>query len=80
MNAAAQISSSAEPGELSATTQNDALKATVASEEDEIVEKETRDKLKRMCEGYFETISKKLLKEHLVSFGGHCSAGRSMTQ
>lgn len=35
-------------------------------ESDDLVEKEIRDRFKRMCEGYFETISKKLVKEHLV--------------
>lgn len=32
----------------------------------ELVETEIRDKFKRMCEGYFDTIAKKLVKEHLV--------------
>lgn len=38
----------------------------VERQADELVEAETRDKFKRMCEGYFETIAKKLVKEHLV--------------
>ncbi|EJD02975.1 transcription factor [Fomitiporia mediterranea MF3/22] len=33
-------------------------------EEDELVEKETRARFKRMCEGYFESVSKKLVIEH----------------
>lgn len=72
-NATNQIPSSAEHGELSATTQNEALKVTATVEGDELVEKETRDKFKRMCEGYFETISKQLVKEHLVSHPISCS-------
>ncbi|KAG8770184.1 hypothetical protein FRC12_004459 [Ceratobasidium sp. 428] len=34
------------------------------NEGDELVEKDVRDKFKRMCEGYYENVSKKLLKEH----------------
>ncbi|THH05283.1 hypothetical protein EW145_g4909 [Phellinidium pouzarii] len=33
-------------------------------EEDELVEKEIRARFKRMCEGYFESVSKKLVIEH----------------
>lgn len=60
------MSSSETPGNLSANTQNNAISATAFSEEDELVEKETRERFKRMCEGYFDTISKKLVREHLV--------------
>ena len=66
-----QVSSSTETGSLSKTVQNDALMEGVhhdPREEDEIVEKEIRDRFKRMCEGYFDSISKKLVKEHLVRF------------
>ncbi|KAH8119395.1 transcription factor [Phellopilus nigrolimitatus] len=34
------------------------------SEQDELVEKEVRTRFKRMCEGYFENVSKKLVIEH----------------
>lgn len=37
-----------------------------AGDEDELVEKETRTRFKRMCEGYFESVSKKLVIEHKV--------------
>jgi len=36
------------------------------SESDELVEKEIRERFKKMCEGYFETVSRKLVKEHQV--------------
>lgn len=61
-----QVSASAQSGELSADVQKDALSNGAESEGTELVEKDTRDRFKRMCEVYFETISKKLVKEHLV--------------
>nr|GAT56787.1 nonsense-mediated mRNA decay factor [Mycena chlorophos] len=36
----------------------------LGKEEDELVEQEIRDRFKRMCEGYFENVSKKLVIEH----------------
>lgn len=33
-------------------------------EEDELVEREVRDRFKKMCEGYFDNVSKKLVIEH----------------
>ncbi len=33
----------------------------------ELVEQDVRDRFKRMCEGYFDNICKKLLIEHKVS-------------
>ncbi|KAF9507074.1 hypothetical protein BS47DRAFT_1321476 [Hydnum rufescens UP504] len=63
-----QISSSTNPGGLSEIAQRDALMGGVRHEpheKDELIEKETRDRFKRMCEGYFDSISKKLVKEHL---------------
>ncbi|KAG8901047.1 hypothetical protein FRB99_005589 [Tulasnella sp. 403] len=36
----------------------------IVNEEDELVEKDIRDKFKRMCEGYYDNVSRKLLKEH----------------
>ena len=50
----------------------DASKATngtfpaLSKEEDELVEKEIRDRFKKMCEGYFDSVSKKLVIEHNV--------------
>lgn len=37
-------------------------------EEDELVEKDIRDRFKKMCEGYFDNVCKKLVIEHNVSF------------
>ena len=39
----------------------------LSKEEDELVEKEIRDRFKKMCEGYFDSVSKKLVIEHNVS-------------
>lgn len=39
----------------------------VEAEKDELVEKDIRDRLKKMCEGYFENVAKKLVLEHKVS-------------
>lgn len=41
----------------------------LAKEEDELVEQEIRDRFKRMCEGYYENVCKKLIIEHKVSSG-----------
>lgn len=38
----------------------------LVKEEDELVEKDIRDRFKKMCEGYFESVSKKLVIEHNV--------------
>lgn len=35
-------------------------------EGEELVEKDIRDRFKKMCEGYFESVSKKLVIEHNV--------------
>lgn len=40
---------------------------TLLKEGDELVEKEIRDRFKKMCEGYFDSVSKKLVIEHNVS-------------
>ena len=40
----------------------------VVKEEDELIEPEIRDKFKRMCEGYYDNVAKKLVREHDVSF------------
>jgi regulator of nonsense transcripts 2 len=56
-----------EPGTLSAdvAATNGAF-PELFNETDELVEKETRDRFKKMCEGYFENVSKKLVIEHKV--------------
>ena len=38
----------------------------VAFEEEELVEQEVRDRFKKMCEGYFDNVAKKLVIEHKV--------------
>lgn len=38
----------------------------VIPEEEELVEKNIRDRFKKMCEGYFQNVSKKLVTEHNV--------------
>ncbi|KAG1777245.1 hypothetical protein EV702DRAFT_1197573 [Suillus placidus] len=61
-----QISAEAEPGTLSSATTN----ATqgefpmLLHEDEELVEQEIRDRFKHMCEGYFDSVSKKLTIEH----------------
>lgn len=37
-------------------------------EEEELVEQDIRDRFKKMCEGYFDNVAKKLVIEHKVSF------------
>ncbi|KZT24214.1 ARM repeat-containing protein [Neolentinus lepideus HHB14362 ss-1] len=64
-----QISASAEPGTLSGATTDEATNAafpalSANNEEEELVEKDIRDRFKRMCEGYFENVAKKLVMEH----------------
>ncbi|KAF7984246.1 hypothetical protein HWV62_16072 [Athelia sp. TMB] len=64
---AKQIPTSAEPGTLSyATEENEsafpALGAT--KDEDDLVEQDVKDRFKKMCEGYFENVTKKLVIEH----------------
>lgn len=36
-------------------------------EEEELVEQDVRDRFKRMCEGYFDNVCKKLVIEHKVA-------------
>jgi len=42
-------------------------------EDEELIAKDIRDRFKKMCEGYFDNVSKILVKDHLVGidpFGG----------
>lgn len=39
---------------------------SVIPETGELVEKDIRDRFKKMCEGYFQNVSKKLVVEHNV--------------
>ncbi|KAF5321012.1 hypothetical protein D9619_001892 [Psilocybe cf. subviscida] len=62
-----QISISAEPGSLTSAEANGADESTQTlpvNEEDELVERDIRDRFKRMCEGYFDNVCKKLVIEH----------------
>ncbi|KAK0461159.1 ARM repeat-containing protein [Desarmillaria tabescens] len=60
-----QVSVNSEPGTLSATQAVDTM-AFPALDDDIgfFVEQDIRDRFKRMCEGYFESVSKKLVIEH----------------
>ncbi|KII92060.1 hypothetical protein PLICRDRAFT_50491 [Plicaturopsis crispa FD-325 SS-3] len=61
-----QISAVSEPGTLSSATTNAQNGAfpELFNEQEELVEQDVRDRFKRMCEGYFENVSKKLVIEH----------------
>lgn len=71
---AKQISAASEPGTLSeeatksanATATNGSF-PSLTQESDELVEKDIRDRFKKMCEGYFDSVCKKLVIEHNVS-------------
>ncbi|OJT05098.1 Regulator of nonsense transcripts 2 [Trametes pubescens] len=67
--ASKQISASAEPGTLSDAASEEASQTNGAfpvlvKEEEELVEKEIRDRFRKMCEGYFDQVAKKLVIEH----------------
>ncbi|ELU42746.1 transcription factor [Rhizoctonia solani AG-1 IA] len=69
---AKQVGADVEAGELSSTVAQESTNgvsngATILNEQEELVEKDIRDKFKRMCEGYYENVAKKLVKEHNVS-------------
>ncbi|TDL26278.1 ARM repeat-containing protein [Rickenella mellea] len=69
-----QISESSEPGSLAASLSSSTADPNSASphipthpaiiESEELVEKEVRDKFRRMCEQYFDSVAKKLVIEH----------------
>ncbi|EPQ57610.1 ARM repeat-containing protein [Gloeophyllum trabeum ATCC 11539] len=64
---AKQISAASEPGTLSGQAQNGSgagMETGAVDEDEELVEKDIRDRFKRMCEMYFETVAKKLVIEH----------------
>ncbi|KAH9972218.1 ARM repeat-containing protein [Russula compacta] len=66
--ASKQISATTEPGMLALDTSEMAEFAFpplgVEAEAEELVEKDIRDRFKKMCEGYFENVAKKLVLEH----------------
>ena len=43
-----------------------------ADTEDELVEKDIRDRFKKWCEGCFEAVAKKLVQEHKVPAPAFC--------
>ncbi|KAF8967853.1 armadillo-type protein [Flammula alnicola] len=63
-----QISANAEPGSLSSNQVQGDGESThfppLLKEEEELVEQDIRDRFKRMCEGYFDNVCKKLVIEH----------------
>ncbi|THV02346.1 ARM repeat-containing protein [Dendrothele bispora CBS 962.96] len=63
-----QVSANADGDSLSSSVQESANSADafppLISEEDQLVEKDIRDRFKRMCEGYFDNVCKKLVIEH----------------
>jgi regulator of nonsense transcripts 2 len=67
-----QIPASSEPGTMAnATTRGEEntsdTSPTSAKEDEDLVEQDIRDRFKKMCEGYFDSVSKKLVVEHKVS-------------
>ena len=65
-----QIPANAEPGSLSSAQSRQengiAEFPQLIREEEELVEQDIRDRFKRMCEGYFDNVCKKLVIEHKV--------------
>ena len=65
--ATGQVTTENGDGSLSADAQQKATFANiVVNEDEELIEKDIRDRFKRMCEGYFENVSKILVKDHVV--------------
>ncbi|KAF9012414.1 transcription factor [Cyathus striatus] len=63
-----QVSSDTQPGTLSSaqseTEANEKHFPPIYKEAEELVEADIRERFKRMCEGYFENVCKKLVIEH----------------
>ncbi|KAI0031222.1 transcription factor [Vararia minispora EC-137] len=61
-----QVPASSEPGTLSAETTSAESEVFPArtNEAEELVERDIRERLKKMCEGYFDNVTKKLVIEH----------------
>jgi hypothetical protein len=67
---AKQVPGSLEPGTAANTQRKEGDNVNdpaLLNEGEELVEQEIRDRFKRMCEGYFESVCKKLVLEHKVS-------------
>ncbi|KXN85361.1 Regulator of nonsense transcripts 2 [Leucoagaricus sp. SymC.cos] len=62
------ISTAMEPGTLSTAQSSDGDAAPhfppIFNESEELIEQDIRDRFKRMCEGYFDNVCKKLVIEH----------------
>ncbi|CAE6470742.1 unnamed protein product [Rhizoctonia solani] len=66
---AKQVGTEVEAGDLSSAVAQESKNGTsngaiVLNESEELIEKDIRDKFKRMCEGYYDNVAKKLVKEH----------------
>lgn len=63
-----QISGDSEPGTLSSATISEVQGSfpPLLHEDEELIEQDIRDRFKRMCEGYFDNVAKKLVMEHKV--------------
>lgn len=54
--------------DLESRSEPDGTFPALAKEDDELVEQDIRDRFKRMCEGYYDSVCKKLVIEHKVCF------------
>jgi regulator of nonsense transcripts 2 len=54
--------------DLGSRNQPDGVFPELTKESDELIEQEIRDRFKRMCEGYYDNVCKKLVIEHKVCF------------
>ncbi|KAI0047506.1 ARM repeat-containing protein [Auriscalpium vulgare] len=61
-----QIPAASEAGTLSAATteRENAAFPPLVSDEEELVERDIQERFKKMCEGYFDNVAKKLVIEH----------------
>ena len=66
-----QIHATGEPGSLSnvqsSSSDTECRSISTHKEEHELIEQDIRDRFKRMCEGYFDNVCKKLVIEHKVT-------------
>ena len=61
-----QISADVEPGSLSSTQANGDESPESLWQEEWLIGQDIRERFKRMCEGYFDSVCKKLVIEHKV--------------
>ncbi|KAG6916674.1 hypothetical protein DXG01_005898 [Tephrocybe rancida] len=55
---------SSDPDSLASSMENTGVYPPLTLEVDELVEQDIRDRFKRMCEGYYDSVCKKLVIEH----------------